>query len=153
MPMPWDERIGRRLKLRDLHVLRAAARLGSLGKAANELAISQPAVSKAITDLERLLGARLLERSPRGVEPTLYGQALLNRSIAVFDELKQSVSDIDSLADPTTGEIRMACPMAIASTLIPPALERFVKKHPRAVLHLDEVNASTATRNFRELRE
>src|SRR5262250_2870106 len=102
--MPWDERIGRRLKLRDLHVLRTAARLGSLGKAANELAISQPAVSKAITDLERLLGVRLLERGPKGVEPTMYGHALLGRSIAVFDELKQGVSDIDSLADPGTGE-------------------------------------------------
>ena len=151
--MPWDERIGRRLKLRDLHILRAAARLGSLGKAANELAISQPAVSKAITDLEGLLRVRLLERGPKGVEPTIFGQALLNRSIAVFDELKQSVGDIDCLADPTTGEIRMACPMAIASTLIPPVLESFVQKFPHAVLHFDEVTAAAATRNFRELRE
>src|SRR5262249_2473604 len=151
--MPWDERISRRLKLRDLHILRAAARLGSLGKAANELAIPQPAVSKAITDLERLLGARLLERSPKGVEPTIYGQALLSRSIAVFDELKQSVSDIDSLGDPTTGEIRMAVPMAIASLLIPPVLESFVEKYPHAVLHFDEATAAAATRNFRELRE
>jgi DNA-binding transcriptional LysR family regulator len=151
--MPWDERIGRRLKLRDLFVLRAAARLGSLGKAANELAISQPAVSKAIIDLERLLGVRLLERSPKGVEPTMYGHALLNRSIAVFDELKLSVSDIDHLADPATGEIRIACPLAIASTLIPHVFKGFVKKYPRAVLHFDEVTAASATRNFQELRE
>jgi DNA-binding transcriptional LysR family regulator len=151
--MPWDERIGRRLKLRDLQVLRTAARLGSLGKAANELAISQPAVSKAIRDLERLMGARLLERSPTGVEPTIYGAALLNRSIAVFDELKQSVSEIDALGDPTTGEIRLACPLAVASTLIPPALESFVEKYPRAVVHFDEVTAASMTRNFQELRE
>jgi DNA-binding transcriptional LysR family regulator len=128
--MPWDDRIGRRLKLRDLHILRVAARLGSLGKAANALAISQPAVSKAIRDLERLLGARLLDRSPTGVEPTIYGETLLNRSIAVFDELKQSVSEIDSLGDPTTGEVRIACPLAVASTLIPPALESFVEISP-----------------------
>jgi DNA-binding transcriptional LysR family regulator len=151
--MPWDERIGRRIKLRDLHILRVAARLGSLGKAASDLAISQPAVSKAIRDLERLLGARLLERSPKGVEPTIYGQALLSRSIAIFDELKQSVSDIDSLGDATTGEIRIACPLAIASTLIPPAIESFVAKYPRAVLHFDEVTAASMTRNFQELRE
>ena len=151
--MPWDERIGRRLKLRDLLVLRAAARLGSLGKAANELGISQPAVSKAIKDLERLLGARLLERSPTGVEPTIYGEALLSRSIAVFDELKQSVSEINSLGDPATGEVRIACPLAVASTLIPPALESFVEKYPRAVLHFDEVTAASMTRNFQELRE
>jgi DNA-binding transcriptional LysR family regulator len=151
--MPWDERIGRRLRLRDLHVLRAAVRLGSLGKAANELAISQPAVSKAISDLERLLGVRLLERGPKGVEPTMYGQALLNRSIAVFDELKQGVSDIDCLADPGAGEVRIACPLAIASTLVPHVFERFVEKYPRAVLYFDEVSAASTTRNFRELRE
>jgi len=151
--MPWDERVGRRLKLRDLQVLRTAARLGSLGKAANELAISQPAVSKAITDLERLLGVRLLERSPKGVEPSIYGQALLNCSIAVFDELKQGVNDIDCLADPTAGEIRIACPPAIASTLLPPVLEGFVQKCPRAVLHFDELTAAPPSHNFRELRE
>src|SRR5215470_15831123 len=110
--MPWDERVGRRLKLRDLQILRTAARLGSLGKAANELAISQPAVSKAIRDLERLMGTRLLERSPTGVEPTIYGEVLLNRSIAVFDELKQSVIEIDSLGDPAMGDVRLACPLA-----------------------------------------
>jgi DNA-binding transcriptional LysR family regulator len=151
--MPWDERVSRRLKLRDLHVLRTAVGVGSLGKAASELAISQPAVSKAITDLEQLLGVRLLERSPKGIEPTVYGQALLSRSIAVFDELKQSVSDIDSLTDPTTGEIWIACPLAIASTLIPPVLESFAEKYPRTVLYFDEVTAASATRNFRELRE
>jgi DNA-binding transcriptional LysR family regulator len=151
--MPWDERVGRRLKLRDLHILRAAARLGSLGKAANELAISQPAVSKAITDLERLLGVRLLERSPRGVEPTMYGHALLNRSTAIFDELKQGVSDIDALANPNTGEIRIACPLAIASTLVPHVFRGFVEKYPRAILHFDEVTAAGAARNFQELRE
>jgi DNA-binding transcriptional LysR family regulator len=87
------------------------------------------------------------------VEPTIYGEALLNRSIAVFDELKQGVSEIDSLGDPTTGEVRIACPLAIASTLIPPALESFVAKYPRAVLHIDEVTAASMTRNFQELRE
>jgi DNA-binding transcriptional LysR family regulator len=76
-----------------------------------------------------------------------------NRSIAVFDELKQSVSEIDSLGDPTTGEVRVACPLAVASTLIPPAFESFVEKYPRAVVHFDEVTAASMTRNFQELRE
>jgi hypothetical protein len=50
-----------------------------------------------------------------------------NCSIAVFDELKQSVSEIDSLGDPTTGEVRVACPLAVASTLIPPASKASLK--------------------------
>ena len=65
------------------------------------------------------MGVRLLDRSPQGIEATPYGRALLRRSIAVFDELKQSVKDIEHLADPTTGEIRIACPLAIAFTVVP----------------------------------
>jgi hypothetical protein len=58
------------------------------------LGVSQPAVSEVIVDLEQALGVRLLDRSAQGVEPTIYGDALLKRSVAVFDELKQSVRDI-----------------------------------------------------------
>ena len=67
----WDSRIGRRLKLRDLHVLFAVVQWGSMAKAATHLAMSQPAVSKVIADLEDVLRVRLLDRSSRGIEPTL----------------------------------------------------------------------------------
>ena len=99
------------------------------------------------------MGVRLLDRSPQGVEATNYGRALLKRSIAVFDELKQSVRDIEFLADPTTGQISIACSSAIAFTLIPHVIERFVKGYPRVVLQFDEVASASATRNFPELRD
>ena len=83
--MEWTERIGRRLKLRDLHILLVTAKTKSMGRAAHELAVSQPVVSKAISDLENAVGLRLLDRSPQGVEPTLYGDALLRWGLAVFD--------------------------------------------------------------------
>jgi DNA-binding transcriptional LysR family regulator len=105
--MRWDERVARRLKLRDLYVLRTVTTLGSMGKAAHELAVSQPAISKAITDLEFVLGVRLLDRSRRGVEVTRYGAALLKWSAAAFDNLRQGVDEIDFLADPTGGEVRI----------------------------------------------
>src|SRR5512138_3397386 len=115
----WESQIGRRLRLRDLHVFGTVVQRGSMAKAAAQLGVSQPAVSEVIADLEHALGVRLLDRSTQGVEPTMYGNALLKRSIAVFDELKQSVRDIEFLADPTTGEIRIACGSAIATTVIP----------------------------------
>jgi DNA-binding transcriptional LysR family regulator len=149
----WEGQIGRRLRLRDLHVFHTVAQHGSMAKAAVQLGVSQPAISEVIADLEHALGVRLLDRSPQGVEPTVYGDALLKRSIAVFDELKQSVRDIEHLADPTTGEIRIACPLAIAFTVIPHILERFVEKYPRVVLHFDEVASASGTRDFRELRD
>jgi len=86
--MNWESQIGRRLKLRDLHVFSTVVQHGSMAKAARQLGVSHPAVSEVIADLERVLGVRLLDRSARGVEPTIYGDALLKRSVAVFDELK-----------------------------------------------------------------
>ena len=85
--MQWEDRIGRRIKFRDLHVALAVAQSGSMLKAAETLAISQPVVSRVIADLEQALGVRLFDRSRKGVEPTASGRALLNRGRAAFDEL------------------------------------------------------------------
>jgi len=149
----WDHQIGRRLRLRDLHVFFTVAQHGSMSKAAAQLGVSTPTVSEIIADLEHGLGVRLLDRSPKGVEPTRYGDALLKRTLNVFDELKQSIRDIEYLADPTTGEVRIACPLAIAFTVIPHVFERFVKKYPRVVLHFDEVTAVSSGRDFQDLRD
>ena len=116
--MKWNDRIGRRLKLHDLHVLLTVAELGSMGKAAERLAVSQPSVSKAIADMEHTIGVRLLDRTPKGVECTAYGRALLRRGMGAFDELRQGIKDIESLADPTAGEVRVGCPEAIATGLM-----------------------------------
>jgi DNA-binding transcriptional LysR family regulator len=151
--MPFSDRIGRRIKLHDIHVFMAVAQAGSMGKAAAQLNTTQSAVSRSIADLENTMGVRLLDRSPQGIEATQYGLALLKRSIAVFDELKQSVREIEFLADPTTGEVRIACSSAIAFTFIPNVMEQFVKKYPRVVLHFEEVPSASATRNFPELRD
>src|SRR6059058_4617035 len=102
--MAWNERIQRRLKLRDLHILRTVAEAGSMGRAAKALAMSQPAVSKGIADLEDAVGVPLLERTPHGAEPTRYGRVLLASSIAVFDDLKRGLREVEFLRDPTVGE-------------------------------------------------
>src|SRR5690349_8717019 len=91
----WDDQIGRRLRLRDLHVFFTVAQRGSMSKAAAQLGVSTPTVSEIIADLEHGLGVRLLDRSPKGVEPTRYGNALLKRTLNIFDELKQTIKDIE----------------------------------------------------------
>src|ERR1044072_8357251 len=94
----WDERVLRRLKLRDLRVLMAVAQSGSMGKTAAELAMSQPAVSKAIAEMEHALGVHLLNRTAQGVEPSLYGRALLKWATVVFDDLRQALREIEQLS-------------------------------------------------------
>src|SRR5262245_14632255 len=101
-----QQRVRRRLKLRQLEILLAVADTGSMAKAATRLAVTQPAISRAIADAEHTLGVPLFERSTQGVEPTQYGRALLKRGVAAFDEIDQGVRDIEYLADPGAGEIR-----------------------------------------------
>jgi DNA-binding transcriptional LysR family regulator len=135
----WESRIGRRLGVRDLHVFATVAQCGSMAKAAQQLNVTQPAVSKAIGDLEHTLGVRLLDRGPQGVELTIYGRVLLKRSNTVFDELKQSVRDIEFLADPSVGEVRFSCQDSIAAAILPPIMDRFSKQYPRVALGMDVI--------------
>src|SRR5690349_9162457 len=99
--MQIKDRIGRRLKLHELHVLMGVAQAGSMNKAAVLLNTTQPAISKTVSDLEHAVGVRLLDRTAQGVELTPYGRAILKRCVAVFDELKQGVQEIEFIADPT----------------------------------------------------
>jgi molybdate transport repressor ModE-like protein len=134
--MRWNDRIGRRIKLSDLHVLLAVAQCGSMAKAASELAMSHPVVSRSISQLEHTLGVRLLERNPHGSELTEYGRALLNRSNAAFDELRQGVRDIEFLTDPTAGEVRIGTTAPLAASFVSAAIDRLSRRHPRIAFHV-----------------
>ena len=147
----WNDRIGRRLKLHDLHILLTVAELGSMGRAAERLAISQPSVSKAIADMEHTIGVRLLDRTSRGVEPTDYGRALLRRGVGAFDELRQGIKDIETLADPTTGQVRVGCPEAIASGFLAAVIEQFCRHYPRVEISVTASN--NMSYEFRLLRD
>jgi DNA-binding transcriptional LysR family regulator len=149
--MHWADRIVRRLRPRDLHVFLTVVEQGNMAKAANFLATSRPVVSKTIAGLERTLGVPLLDRSPQGVEPTLYGRVLLKRSIALFDDLRQGVQEIKFLADPTAGELRLGCAEAIATGFVPAVIDRLSQKYPRMVFQLQVGN--TVTLQIRDLRE
>jgi DNA-binding transcriptional LysR family regulator len=151
MPMQWTDRIGRRVKLRDLHILLAAAESRSMGKAAASLGMSQPAVWKALADLEGALGVRLLERSRQGVEPTLHGQALLRGGIAVFDELRSAIKELEFLSDPTVGELRIGCTEPLAGGFVATVIDRLSQRYPKATFHI--VPADRATLLDRHLRQ
>ena len=130
------KRIERRLKLHDVRVLMSVVEAGSMNKAAERLATSQPAVSRAIADLERALGVRLLERTPGGIQPTQYGRAILKRGLAIFDELRQGVKDIEFLSDPTSGELRVGCSEYAAGGPILAVVDRLTRQHPRMVFDI-----------------
>jgi DNA-binding transcriptional LysR family regulator len=149
--MRWTDRIGRRLKLNDLHVLMAVIQSGSMGMAAAQLHTSQSAVSRSVADLEHALGVRLLDRGPRGIEPTKYGRALLDCGVAVFDDLRQGVKNIDFLADPATGEIRIGGNEAIIAGLLPTVFSQLRRRYPGIAIHV--VQLATLQQQYGQLRE
>src|SRR5215216_5350109 len=141
--MQLSERIGRRIKLQDLHVLMTVVQAGSMGKAAERLNTSQPNISRSIAELEHAFGVRLLDRHRQGIELTEYGRALLDCGVAVFDDLRQGVKNIEFLADPTAGEVRIGSVAALATSVVSAVIDRLSRRFPRIVFHV--VTADTET--------
>ena len=149
--MDWADRIGRRIRLRDLHVILAVAEQGSMARASAHLAVPHPVISKTISDLERTLGVRLFDRNAKGVELTAYGRVLLRCGTTVFDEMRQGLKQIESLADPSSGELRIGCPEITMAGFLPPIVEQFMAQYPR--VQLSVTLANTALLQFGALRE
>jgi len=149
--MDWSDRIGRRLKLRDLHILMTVADTGSMAKAAARLRISHPAVSKAISEIEGALGVRLFDRNSQGVELTAHGEVLLRCGINVFDEMQQGLRSLEHLSDPNTGEVRLGCTDIILHSLVPPIVRKFSAKYPG--VQLDVKLTNPGEHQIQELRE
>jgi DNA-binding transcriptional LysR family regulator len=139
--MRWTDRIGRRLKLRDLHTLRVVVDTGSMAQAAKQLALSQPAISKSIADIEHTLGVSLLDRMPRGVVPTPYADVLLKRGTVIFDDLRLALEEIEHLRDPTQGELRVGAPEPLVP-LLTVIIDGLVSRYPR--IHFDVAVADTS---------
>jgi DNA-binding transcriptional LysR family regulator len=136
--MAWDQRIRRRLRLRDLDTLAVVAEYGSMAKAASHLSISQPAISKAIADMERTLGA------------------LLKSSTAIFDELRQGVIEIEHLSDATSGEVRIATSEPYAVGLMPILIDKVSARHPRISIKVTATPVGSLhvhTPQYSDLRE
>jgi DNA-binding transcriptional LysR family regulator len=134
--MRWNDRIGRRIKLSDLHIFLAVAQNGSMAKAADALAMSHPVVSRSIGDLEHALGVQLLERNRRGVTLTEYGRAILSRSHAAFDELRQGVLDIEFISDPTAGVVRVGTTPPLGASFVFAVVDRLGRQYPQIVFEV-----------------
>lgn len=149
--MEWSDRIGRRIRLRDLHIVMAVAEAGGMAKAAQKLAISHPVVSKTVSELEQTLGVKLFDRTAQGVELTNYGHALLKCSVNVFEEMRQGLKQIEFLTDPTSGALAIGCPEIMNASMIPAISERLLLQNPGVQLHV--VHADMGLAQYGPLRE
>src|SRR5512138_2785970 len=138
--MQPHERLSHRIRLRDLHILIAAAEAGTMAKAAGDLGISQPAVSKAIAETEQTLGVRLFERSKKGLVLTDYGGSLLQHAVRVFDELRQAADELRFLADPTSGTVRVGCSESMSAGLLPAIIGHISIRYPKITLQAVQIS-------------
>lgn len=133
------EHIARRVTLRELRLLLAVAQSGSILKAASEVGVTQPALSKCVADLEETLGVRLFDRTNRGVIATPYGEILLRRAVSIFEELRDAVDEIDALEDSTRGEVRVGATPTLCAGVLPRVINSFLEKRPNFKFEVSEL--------------
>lgn len=144
-----DKDVAQRLRLRDLQMLRVVGEERSMARAARILAVSQPAISKAIAEMERLLGAPLLDRSTQGVALTPAGEALLARGTVVFDELQQGIEEIRALEDPAQGHLRIGTTEPLTA-IVSIVIAELVGPYPRMSFEVAVADSASLLARLRE---
>ncbi|WP_040052700.1 LysR substrate-binding domain-containing protein [Caballeronia concitans] len=137
---PWYVR--NRLKTRQLMLLVALADEGNIHRAAAVLHMTQPAASKLLRELEETLGATLFEREPRGMRPTLYGDAMVRHARAVLGSLDQAQEELIALKSGRLGHVAVGAITSPGVRLLPAAVAAVKRAHAdiRVSVEIDASN-------------
>ncbi|MFS0693164.1 LysR substrate-binding domain-containing protein [Streptomyces nitrosporeus] len=119
-----------RLKFRHLALVDALSRQGSVVSAAAELHVTQPAATRSLQELEDILGVPLYERGPRGVTPTVFGEAFTGHARAVLAQLAQAGRHVVELADADRGTVIVGTHLAGSNVLLPRAIAEIKRERP-----------------------
>ncbi len=128
------------MDLRHLRNMLAVMEEGSIGKAAERLHISQPALTKSIQRLEEELGVRLFIRKARGMEPTFFAESLRGYAQSASVGMTQAVKQINALREGTEGLLTIAAPPLIATEFLPEVLARLSAERPNLQLRVISQN-------------
>jgi len=131
-----------RLKTRQLLLLIALDEHRNIHRAAEALHMTQPAASKQIKDLEDMLGVKLFERLPRGMEPTIYGETMIRHARMALTSLSLAHDDVVALKQGLVGQVEVGVIMSPAMSLLPRAIARIKQHAPllRIGVHLEPSN-------------
>jgi DNA-binding transcriptional LysR family regulator len=120
-----------RLRLRHLHLVVAIWEHGSLRRASEEIGMTQPAATKALQELEDLLGATLFERHARGIDPTVFGEAVIRYARVVFADLGTLREELVAIDSGNVGAVRLGSVMASSPDLLTSTIIALKQAHPR----------------------
>ena len=127
-----------RLRFRHLQLLQALAARGSLRAAAEALGQTQPALSKALHELEGMLGFPLFERTPRGLRPTPQGEVLVRGASLLIAELEHLRHEAGALQGRAQAVLRLGAPPFVALSLVPDLLAKLLQRQPPVLVRLTE---------------
>ena len=133
-----------RLKMRQVRLLVALDEHRNMHRAAASLAMTQPAATRLLGDLEKLLGLRLFERNARGLTPNAYGESMVRHARMILSALDHSRDELNALLQGTAGKIGVGTLLVAASVLVPRAVARFKRRHPRHTVVIREGSTTAA---------
>lgn len=136
--MVTDRLLDGRLKIRHLVLVTAIADEGTLVRAAESLHITQPVVTRGLREVEEVLAAPLFERLPRGVTPTPYGQAFIERARSVLAELRAAGEEVRLLRAGQLGTVTVGTHLAGSNLLLPRAIAGLKAEHPKLTVVVRE---------------
>ncbi len=132
------------LDVKRMKVFREVAARGSFSAAAESLSFTQSAVSQQVAALEREVGTKLLDRTPRGVRLTDSGRALVSHADAILARLESAEDELAELAGVRGGRLRLACFQSAGATLVPRAVAAFHGRHPKVELSMVDAEPDEA---------
>jgi DNA-binding transcriptional LysR family regulator len=136
--------------LRSLDLLVSVARLGSLGRAARDHGITQPAASLRMQQLERRLGVPLLDRSPTGTKLTPEGAVVVDWARAVLESAESFTTGVAALRRNRTSRVTVAASLTVAEYLVPTWLVAVRQAHPDVSLALTVGNSEQVAAQVRD---
>ncbi len=140
------------INLRHLRLFAAVVDHGGFTKAAAQLGLSQPAISKSLAELERSLHVRLIERSGRSAQLTQAGQILHARAREIFGVERLAERELREIRGLKRGRLRVAASPTIGTYLLPPILARFHSRRPAVRISSIQADSSTVVRLLLESR-
>ncbi len=144
--------IAQRLKQVHLRLVLKIAETGQLQTAAHALAMSQPAASRMLGEIEIEAGSPLFLRHPKGMEPTRVGQAFVRHARAILAELQNLEDEVDSIGLGLVGEVRIGSVSGPAAGCLVPALLEIKKTSPKIEFTVEVGPSTTLVRGLDEGR-
>ncbi len=135
-----NPRIARNLSIKQIRAFVSVARLSSFSRAAQELAISQPALSLTVQQFEEIVGVALLKRTTRSVTLTEYGKDLLPKAERILNDIEAAIASTRASAERRENEIKIAVLPSVAIRILPEAMRSYRETSPGTAIHLQDDN-------------